>query len=110
MNCNSELGRTEQQWVELLKDAGFQINGISRHPNAVEKVIGAELALLDSHDRKKPRINRRFVWVMPYQHSHRFPGITIIYTASIDFRRCMNFVLYDGSSFKFQSDYYGSHM
>ncbi|KAJ4313517.1 hypothetical protein N0V94_006903 [Neodidymelliopsis sp. IMI 364377] len=44
MNCVSGLERTEQHWSDLLKEAGFGINSISRHPRAVESVIEAELA------------------------------------------------------------------
>lgn len=43
MNCVSGLERTEQHWSGLLKQAGFRINTISRHPRAVESVIEAEL-------------------------------------------------------------------
>ncbi|KAF3042448.1 hypothetical protein E8E12_009556 [Didymella heteroderae] len=43
MNCVSGLERTEQHWKDLLREAGFSINCISRHPRAVESVIEAEL-------------------------------------------------------------------
>lgn len=44
MNCVSGLERTEQHWNDLLKEAGFSISRISRHPRAVESVIEAQLA------------------------------------------------------------------
>jgi hypothetical protein len=43
MNCTSGLERTEDDWTRLLKQVGFKIVGISRHPRAVESVIEAEL-------------------------------------------------------------------
>lgn len=47
MNCVSGLERTEQHWTDLLKEAGFSINSISRHPRAVESVIEAELSSIE---------------------------------------------------------------
>jgi hypothetical protein len=44
MNCTSGLERTEEHWGRLLKEAGFRIVGIARHPRAVESVIEADLA------------------------------------------------------------------
>ena len=46
MNCVSGLERTEQHWHQLLGEAGFSINSISRHVRAVESVIEAEISLL----------------------------------------------------------------
>jgi hypothetical protein len=43
MNCTSGLERTEDDWTGLLKQVGFKIVDISRHPRAVESVIEAEL-------------------------------------------------------------------
>ena len=43
MNCVSGLERTEQHWNDLLTEAGFCINSISRHPRAVESIIEAEV-------------------------------------------------------------------
>jgi hypothetical protein len=43
MNCTSGLERSEDDWTRLLKQVGFGIVSISRHPRAVESVIEAEL-------------------------------------------------------------------
>jgi hypothetical protein len=43
MNCTSGLERTEDDWTRLLKQVGFKIVDISRHPRAVESVIEADL-------------------------------------------------------------------
>ncbi|KAI4671252.1 uncharacterized protein J4E88_009285 [Alternaria novae-zelandiae] len=43
MNCTSGMERTEEHWATLLKEAGFRIVEISRHPRAVESVIEADL-------------------------------------------------------------------
>lgn len=43
MNCTSGFERTEEDWKNLLREAGLRIVGISRHPRAVESVIEAEL-------------------------------------------------------------------
>jgi hypothetical protein len=43
MNLTSGLERTEDTWAKLLKQVGFRIVSISRHPRAVESVIEAEL-------------------------------------------------------------------
>lgn len=48
MSCVSGLERTEEHWNDLLDKAGFCVNSISRHPRAVESVIEAELALVES--------------------------------------------------------------
>jgi hypothetical protein len=47
MNCVSGLERTEQHWNDLLREAGFSINSISRHPRAVESVIEADLSSVE---------------------------------------------------------------
>lgn len=47
MSCVSGLERTEQHWNDLLKEAGFRIIAISRHPRAVESVIEAELGSVE---------------------------------------------------------------
>lgn len=47
MDCVSGLERTEQHWTELLKEAGFSINSISRHLRAVESAIEAELSSIE---------------------------------------------------------------
>jgi hypothetical protein len=44
MNCVGGLERTEQHWKDLLGEAGFSINSISRYPGVVESAIKAELA------------------------------------------------------------------
>jgi hypothetical protein len=49
MNCTSGLERTEDDWNRLLKQVGFRIVDISRHPRAVESVIDAELEEI-THD------------------------------------------------------------
>jgi hypothetical protein len=43
MNCTSGMERTEEHWARLLKEAGFRIVEMSRHPRAVESVIEADL-------------------------------------------------------------------
>lgn len=43
MSCTSGLERTEEAWRGLLKEAGFRMNSISKHPRAVESVIEAEI-------------------------------------------------------------------
>lgn len=43
MNCTSGFERTEENWSNLLGEVGLKIIGISRHPQAVESVIEAEL-------------------------------------------------------------------
>lgn len=43
MNCTSGFERTEENWNNLLGEVGLKIVGISRHPQAVESVIEAEL-------------------------------------------------------------------
>ncbi|KAI1358627.1 S-adenosyl-L-methionine-dependent methyltransferase [Xylaria arbuscula] len=39
MVCLSGMERTEEHWKRLLKEAGFKVNSISRHPRAPESVI-----------------------------------------------------------------------
>ncbi|KAB8218840.1 S-adenosyl-L-methionine-dependent methyltransferase [Aspergillus novoparasiticus] len=41
MSCTSGLERTEEAWRALLKEGGFKVTSISRHPMAVESVIEA---------------------------------------------------------------------
>ncbi|KNG89282.1 O-methyltransferase [Aspergillus nomiae NRRL 13137] len=43
MSCTSGLERTEEAWRALLKEGGFKVTSISRHPMAVEGVIDAEI-------------------------------------------------------------------
>ncbi|CAH0028015.1 unnamed protein product [Clonostachys rhizophaga] len=43
MSCTSGLERTEEAWRRLLKECGFKIVSISRHPRALESVIEAEM-------------------------------------------------------------------
>ncbi|KOC17236.1 O-methyltransferase [Aspergillus flavus AF70] len=43
MSCTSGLERTEEAWRALLKEGGFKVTSISRHPMAVEGVIEAEI-------------------------------------------------------------------
>lgn len=43
MSCTSGLERTEGAWRELLKEGGFKVVGISRHPMAVEGIIEVEI-------------------------------------------------------------------
>lgn len=43
MNCTSGFERTEENWRNLLSEAGLRITSISRHPRAVESVIEAEI-------------------------------------------------------------------
>jgi hypothetical protein len=43
LNCTSGMERTEEHWARLLKEAGFRIVDISKHPRAVESVIEAYL-------------------------------------------------------------------
>ncbi|KAE8131158.1 S-adenosyl-L-methionine-dependent methyltransferase [Aspergillus pseudotamarii] len=43
MSCTSGLERTEEAWRALLKEGGFKVMSISRHPMAVEGVIEAEI-------------------------------------------------------------------
>lgn len=47
MICVSGLERTEQHWTDLLEEAGFSINSISRHPRAMESVIEAEMSSME---------------------------------------------------------------
>ncbi|KAB8256191.1 S-adenosyl-L-methionine-dependent methyltransferase [Aspergillus pseudonomiae] len=43
MSCTSGLERTQDAWRALLKEGGFKVTSISRHPMAVEGVIEAEI-------------------------------------------------------------------
>ena len=43
MSCTSGLERTEEAWRVLLKQGGFKVTSISRHPMAVESIIEAEI-------------------------------------------------------------------
>ncbi|KAB8200052.1 hypothetical protein BDV34DRAFT_217513 [Aspergillus parasiticus] len=43
MSCTSGLERTGEAWRALLKEGGFKVTSISRHPMAVEGVIEAEI-------------------------------------------------------------------